>query len=383
MANEIQMNPFIINGIIPDELFCDRLKETEKITRALQNNTNVLLTSHRRMGKTQLIRHIFSQKTIRDNYYAFYTDIYATTSLSEFVMYLSKEIYSQLVPKGKRIYDGFISTLKSLSGSFTYDPVQGVPVFDVRLGSITSPELTLEEIFAYLESADRRCIFAIDEFQKIGDYPEKNVEALLRTHIQKLCNCNFIFAGSDRHILENMFNSSAKPFYNSASEMYLDRIERKTYVGFICNCFETNGRHIDEDAAYYSYDLFEGHTYFVHSLLHDVYASVDPSETVTCEDVLKSLDSVLEDKSHSFTDQMSMLNFQQKEVLVAIAKDGKAEAVTSVAFIRKHSLTSPSSVQNALRTLVERGFVTYESSGRSKIYSLSDRYLELWVKKIY
>lgn len=98
----------------------------------------------------------------------------------------------------------FVSFLKSLSGSFGYDPIQNTPTFDVRLGDIQQPEFTLREIFQYLEAVDKRCLIVIDEFQQITRYPEKNVEETLRTHIQKLSNANFVFSGSRRRLMEGM-----------------------------------------------------------------------------------------------------------------------------------------------------------------------------------
>ena len=89
----------------------------------------------------------------------------------------------------------FIHTLKSINGKFGFDPLTNLPTFNLELGDIDRPEYTLEEIFQCLIAADKPCIVAIDEFQQIAKYPEKNIEALLRTHIQKIENSNFIFAG--------------------------------------------------------------------------------------------------------------------------------------------------------------------------------------------
>lgn len=61
------------------------------------------------MGKMQLIRHVFEQPSIKDRFYTFYTDIYPTTSLHELVLFLSKEIYSVLVPNGKTVIDRFLA----------------------------------------------------------------------------------------------------------------------------------------------------------------------------------------------------------------------------------------------------------------------------------
>ena len=377
------MNPFYVTGIIPPAYFCDRETESDWLVRTVTNQANVLLTSPRRMGKTQLIRHFYERPEIKGHFHTFYVDIYPTTSLHEFILFLSKEIYSVLVPKGKATLNRFLSILRSLTGSFTYDPVSGVPSFDVKLGDIHAPELTLGEIFDYLGKADLPCIFAIDEFQQIDRYPEKNVEALLRSHVQTMNNCRFIFAGSNRHILENMFHSAAKPFYNSTEQLFLDRIAREKYVAFICAKFREAGREILSGAAQLAYDLFEGHTYYVHNLLHHVFANIAPEKPVDENDILFTLDALLEEKAHAFAGQLSQFNYGQKETLIAIAKAGKATGVTSVVFIKKNALKSPSSVQYAISTLLDNQILTYEQEGRVKTYSLEDRFLEMWVRRVY
>jgi AAA+ ATPase superfamily predicted ATPase len=376
-------NPFYITGIIPEPYFCDRGKETSWMLRTLENKAHILLTSPRRMGKTQLIRHVFGQPSVKDNCYTFYTDIYPTTSLHELVLFLSKEIYSVLVPKGKTVLNKFLAGLHSLAGSFGYDPVSNTPTFNIKLGDIHSPELTLEEIFRYLEQADKPCIFAIDEFQQIANYPEKNVEAMLRTHIQKMNNCLFIYAGSNRYVLENMFNSAAKPFNNSAEQIYLDSIPKGVYTTFAEEQFTKAGRTIAPDALSLVYDLFEGHTYYVHNVLHNAFAYIDPEKTIDEADINKTLSDILEEKGRSFALVMNQLNYQQKETLVAIAKEGKASGVTSVAYVKKHALKSPSSVQYAISALLDKQLLTYQNDGRTKLYSVSDRFFEMWICRSY
>lgn len=376
-------NPFYITGIIPEPYFCDREKETTWMVRTLGNKAHILLSSPRRMGKTQLIRHVFEQPAIKENYYTFYTDIYPTTSLHELVLFLSKEIYSVLVPKGKAVLNKFLAGLHSLAGSFGYDPVTNTPTFNIKLGDIHSPELTLEEIFSYLEQADKPCIFAIDEFQQIANYPEKNVEATLRTHIQKMNNCLFIYAGSNRHIIENMFNSAAKPFYNSAEQIYLDCISKDIYTGFAEEQFKKASRNITPEAVSMAYDLFAGHTYYVHNVLHNAFAYIDPNVTIDETAINQTLSDILEEKGRSFANVMNQLNIQQKETLIAIAKEGVASGVTSVAFVKKHALKSPSSVQYAINALLDKQILTYQNEQRTKTYSVSDRFMEMWICRTY
>lgn len=380
-TKKIMENPFYITGIIPEQYFCDRGKETQWLVKTLENKANILLTSPRRMGKTQLVYHVYNQPEIKDKFYTFYIDIFPTTSLHELVLFLSKEIYSVLVPRGKAVLDKFLFSIRSISGSLGYNAIAGSPSFDIKLGDIRTPELTLEEIFAYLENADRPCVFAIDEFQQIANYPEKNVEALLRSYIQKVSNCRFIYAGSNRHILENMFNSASKPFYNSAQMIYLDRISENVYEKFALEKFSEAKRVITPEAVRHAYNLFGGRTYYVHNLLHNAFAYILPDVTVTESDIDEMLSQILQERSYTFSGTMNQLNYQQKETLIAIAKEGKARGVTSVSFIKKHALASPSSVQYAISTLLGNQLITYENEGRSKIYSIEDLFLAEWIRR--
>lgn len=376
-------NPFVISGIIPEQFFCGRDKEMSQLTKMLDNRSNILLSSPRRMGKTQLIYHLYERPEIKERYFTFYTDIYPTTCLNELVLFLSKEIYSVLVPRGKTALDLFLSCLRSLSGSFSYDPISGVPSFDVKLGDILSPALTLEEIFGYLQKAGKPCIFTIDEFQQIAYYPENNVEALLRSHIQKMNNCRFIFAGSNRHILENMFNSASRPFYNSTRQMYMDRIPKDIYTEFAIRKSKEAGKTMLPDAVSIAYDMFEGHTYYVHYLLHIAFSNAEVDKPIDEDDIQNALFDIMDEKGFVFSGMMNRLNFQQKETIVAIAREHAARRVTSVPFVRKHSLKSPSSVQYAIRTLLESQLITYKDEGKVKVYSVSDRFFEEWIRRTY
>ena len=89
-----------------------------------------------------------------------------------------------------------------------------------------------------LKKADKPCIVAFDEFQQISKYPEKNIEALLRSHIQHLSNVHFIFSGSGCHLVTEMFLSSARPFYNSTSILELYPIVAEEYIPFVCHWFD-------------------------------------------------------------------------------------------------------------------------------------------------
>ena len=151
------INPFVVGGYVSPRYFCDRVAETENLIRNLINGRNVALVSTRRMGKTGLIRHCFYQPLIKEGYYTFFIDIYATSSLKEFVFALGKGIFEKLKPQGNKFIDRFFSIITSLRIGFKLDSITGEPILELGLGDIHAPETTLEEIFIYLEQADKPC----------------------------------------------------------------------------------------------------------------------------------------------------------------------------------------------------------------------------------
>ena len=354
---DITINPFITSGKIPAELFCDRKEETKTLIRKMTSGANIVLMSPRRVGKTQLIYHCFDKPVIKDNYIVFFVDILKTSSIQEFTYELGKSVFNTLASKGQKMQKLALATMKSL------------------IGNIQNPSYSLEEIFKTLEFAGKKCIVAIDEFQQITNYPEKNIEATLRTQMQKVTNAQFIFAGSERRLLEEMFLDSARPFYNSADIQSLEILEEDKYTDFVNYHFSTNERKIDSDSISYVYHLFEGNTYYNQKTFREAYAQT-PKGSVCKLDIIKnSISLMIKEADHHYSELLSRLTLPQKELLYAIAHDGHARQITSGAFIRRHHLTSASSVQQAIKKLLSTGLIT-SSIGE---YYVADQLMYLWL----
>jgi AAA+ ATPase superfamily predicted ATPase len=372
-------NPFLLKGYMSAEYFCDRKKETATLVRFIQNGNNVLLVSPRRMGKTGLIEHCFRQNEISKNYYTFFVDIYATSNLQEFVYKLGKEIFDRLKPRGKKFVEKFFSIISSLRPAFKLDEKTGAPVFDIGIGEIRSAEITLEEIFKYLNSSDKPCIVAIDEFQQIAKYPEKNLEATLRTHVQKTINTTFIFSGSQRHILHNMFFSASQPFYQSAVLQTLDAINKDEYVDFADSHFCKAQKNVNISFIEFGYDLFEGHTFYVQAIMNQLFSELDENENCTEKIFADAVHNRIFSYETLFSEILNLLPDRQKEVLYAVAKEGKAHNITSGDFIKKHFLHSTASTQTAARQLLEKEIFTRNGN----VYSVYDRFFGLWLQTYY
>lgn len=373
-------NPFIIKGAIPAQYFCDRVKETEILTNHIQNGRNVLLTAPRRIGKTGLIAHCFQTPEWEQDFYIFFIDILETSSLRDLTFALGRQIFEALKPRSKQMVDLFVQTVRSVSGEFGYDPISGMPKFTLSLGAIQNPEYTLSEIFDYINKADKRCLIAIDEFQQIVHYPEKNIEAILRTHIQHCKNADFIFAGSERHILEEMFNLPSRPFYASTANMSLDAIAMDVYTDFVIEHFREYNKQIDSSCVEHVYRLFDGNTYCMQKVMNVAFAMTSEQEQCTLSIIEKAIADILLDGERNYKNRLAMLTPKPKELLIAIAKERKASRVTSGEFIRKYHLSSSSSVQSALKQLLQDDWITYSANEQGqKEYLLSDPFLACWL----
>ena len=372
-------NPFIVTGKIEPEYFCDRVTESARLVKSVTNGNNMVIISPRRMGKTGLIQFCYDKPEIADEYYTFFIDILHTSSLREFTYLLGRAIYETLLPRSRKMASLFILTIKSISGKFGFDPITGMPTFNVELGDIDRPEYTLDEIFQYLAYANKPCIVAIDEFQQIAKYPEKNIEAQLRTHIQKLRNCNFIFAGSERHMMQEMFTSAARPFYHSADMLELKAIVPEIYIPFIAGHFKKRNRRIASDDIERVYNLFKGHTYYVQKAFNEAFADTPEGEECTLETIRAAIDNMVASNDTIFREILSNIPEKQKELLYAIAKEGEAERITSAAFIKRHSLASASSVQSAMKKLLEKDIITEIN----KVFSVTDKLFAMWMNRMY
>lgn len=372
-------NPFIVTEKVIPQYFCDREKETAQLTKLLENGNNVVLISKRRIGKTGLIQYCFEQPDIKANFLTIYIDILSTTNLKEFIYLLGQEIFNVVKTKGEKIWRNFLMAVKSISGKIGFDPISGTPTLNLQLGDIVQPEHTLKEIFQYISKAEKPCIVAIDEFQQITKYPERNVEALIRSHLLQINNCRMIFSGSERHLLENMFMHSSRPFYSSASFLELGPIPKDKYVEFIIRLFEERKKIISRDIVAGIYDMFRGVTFYIQRVCNGLFANTPVAGraneavlTATIEEILYSFD-------YLYRLRLSTLTTRQKELLFAIAKEGIAEKITSVEFIQHHSLTSSSVVQSSLKALMKNSFVEKSEKG----YSIEDIFFRLWLNKNY
>ena len=367
-------NPFVTNGYAGAEYFCDRVQETASLRELLLNENNVALISPRRLGKTDLIWHVFDDKEIRRTHYCFIVDIYATKNLGDFVNMLGKAVIDELRPKGKRAWEKFISVVSSLRTEISFD-INGLPSWSVGLGSINNPAVTLDEIFTYLDQADRPCLVAIDEFQQIARYGDDTVEATIRTYVQRSTNAHFIFSGSQRHMMNGMFTSPSRPFYQAVTILNLQPLDLKVYTDFCVRKFIQAGKHLDPEVVSSLYGRFDAVTSYMHRIMNVLYFRTETGQTCQVPMVDEAIDYILRMSSDTYESLYYQMPEKQRMLFLAIASEGKARTVTGGKFISKYKLNSASSVTSALKGLLEKDFITMDKN----VYSVYDQFFALWL----
>lgn len=370
-------NPFVTSGYEGPEYFCDREEETVKLIRMLTNGNNVVLMSPRRMGKTGLLYHVFQREEISSEYHTFIIDIYSTKNLNDLVAEMGKVILNTLQSKSKKAFDKFVRMVSSLRPGVSFDP-WGNPTWNVEVGNIQNTDNTLDQIFDYIKQSEQPCLIAIDEFQQIAHYPEKNVEAILRTYIQHCSNTNFVFSGSERHLLAEMFSSPAHPFYASTSTLNLECINPLKYDEFAKAHFEKAGKHLEVGVVEAICNRFEGVTWYVQKVLNYLFAGTASGETCGMDMIDVAVNEIVKDNGTIYADLLYQLTAKQKELLVAINKEGKVKAITGSKFIKKHHLTAASSVQTTIKSLMDKQLVTIHLG----VYEVYDKFFSFWLSRL-
>ena len=367
-------NPFLITGYHSPMYFCDRENETGSISNALHNGRNLTLLSPRRMGKTGLIHHAFHRmEQLNPDIAFFYMDIFPTQNLGEFVKLLASAVFGKLDSASQKTMNLFGKFIKSIRPVFTLDEFTGTPKISVDI-TPEREETSLNEIFSYLQATDKKCYIAIDEFQQIAQYPEKGVEALLRSHIQFIPNVNFIFSGSKQHVMNEIFLSAKRPFYQSTQILSIDKIDKISYYRFAADFFKAQGKELAYETFSTIYDAFNGHTWYIQTLLNRLYSYRDNPDD---KSVNRVISEILAESGYIYENLLSAYSPGNIRLLKAIAKEKCVKEINAADFITRHRLKAASSINSSLKKLIDKELIYKTAQG----YIVYDRFMAFWLRQ--
>lgn len=368
-------NPFVYKGYEGPSYFCDREREMGQMVGTLRNGRNLTVISPRKIGKTGLIKHVFHRiKETNKDAICIYLDIFATQNLYDFVQVFGATIIEEAVKREKSLMAKAFDTFKAWRPVLSYDSLTGLPTVSVSIEP-SREEHTLKSIFDHIEKLKKDVYVAIDEFQQIANYPEKGVEALLRSHIQ-FSHAGFIFSGSRQHLMAEMFNSPKRPFFQSTEFVNLQPLSETIYYEFSRHFFEKRKGNLSEEVFHDVYQRFSGHTWYVQFVMNRLYETTKRADSI--EQSNHVILSVVDTLAPQYEIMMTLLTTNQVNLLKAIAKEHKIAKPQSFEFVNKHNLSSPSSVKTALDVLVDKELVYPEKDG----YVVYDRFLAIWLQRL-
>ena len=362
-------NPFFVRGYGGPKYFCDRVKETDRLVSAVRNERDVTLIAPRRYGKTGLIRNAFH--VLESECAVVYIDIYSTRNLAEFTKMFVDAVVGALDTKAEKAIANVARFFRSCRPTMTPQEV-GFPKFSFDVAP-SSAEATLKEAFDYIVQRDRRLVVAIDEFQQILEYPETGTEALLRSYMQFAPQVHFIFSGSRRHMMREMFMTPKHPFYQSTDVMTIDVIDRGAYASFARAFFNGAGCPFEDDVFARLYDHFGGITWYVQIVLNKLW---EYGEGVADDaTVASAVDELVETRAFEFAELLRSQNDSAQLLLRAMAAAGVVSAPQSGEFLAKCGLKAASTVASALESLIDKDLVYRGDDG----YVVYDRFFGLWL----
>lgn len=343
---------------------------------ALKNGRNLTLISPRKIGKTGLIDHSFYQIRQHDKEaICIYVDIFSTKNLQEFVETIGKAVIEDALNREKSFANKVLDFFKGLRPTITPDLLTGMPTVSISVVPVQA-EYTLKSIFTHLNSLNKPVFLAIDEFQQIAEYPETGTEAMLRSYIQHIHHVKFIFSGSKKHLMEEMFCSPNRPFYQSTQLMNLEPLHEEIYFIFANKFFESKKGSLSEEMFHNIYQRFDGYTWYIQAVLNRLYETEKKVEDdiQVAEAILFHINTL----APYYQTLTTFLTDNQFSLLKAIAMVGNVPQPLSNDFIKRYELPSVSSVKSALAVLIDKDLVYKTHEG----YIVYDRFMGIWLKRL-
>ncbi len=359
-------NPFRFSGIVSAPAFCDRVKERRAMRGYIESSQNVLLYSHRRYGKSSLIMKVFGEVK---NIAPVYIDLYGTTDIPEFIAAFLKGI-SALESRMERLMKLLREGIRSIGLNFSIDPVTGMPTASPVV-SRPLQDKTIDELFALLDalSGKKRLAVAFDEFQEVAAYGGEAFEKVLRRHIQRHARIAYIFAGSQKHLITEMFTDRKRAFYMLAARLPLGKIATPEYVKWVRRLYRMAGRSIDRSLVEEAVGLCENHPMYVQEFFFNLWEVPQPS----FESIERVKHELVEKRIPEYAYLWDSLTLNQRRVLKLVALTGGKNLFAAENLARTGFRTA-SQVTAALAGIRKIGILD-----RNKTWKIHDPFFRRWL----
>jgi len=367
--------------VVTGDDFADREKEIKQLVKDLTSGQNITLYSPRRYGKTSLIIRVL-EILKEKNVITSFIDLYGCTSISDLV---DKIIEKTVIPTQgtlEKVGDFLRRWFSNLRPEITLNPDGSISVSYKKDAQVIGEEKVLSQVLDAPEKLavvkKKPVVVVFDEFQEISNMNGLKIEKTMRNHFQRHKNVAYVFSGSKKHIMEEVFGEEKKPFYKFAKPFPLGKISTEDFAQFIFRKFRETDISIDPSAVESILEFTDGHPYFTQQFCHELWNIASEAKKVKNEDLTEAIRTILQMHSDYFIRIWDSLALTQRRLLIAVAQEGEVSTIYSSSFIKKFNLISASHVKKALGSLEKGGLI--EKTNKS--YLISDVFLSEWIKKI-
>jgi AAA+ ATPase superfamily predicted ATPase len=359
-------NPFRFSGIVEEPAFCNRKEEQKEIKQYIETSQYVLLYSHRRYGKSSLILKIFRGLT---KVKPVYIDLYGTTRIEEFIASFLKGV-SALESQTTRLIKMIREAIRSIGITFSVDPITGIPTA-APVFNRAAEGRTIDELFSLVEtlSKKQKLVVAFDEFQEVATYGGDPFEKSLRKSIQMHDRISYIFSGSQRHLMNEMFNDRKRAFYMLATRYPLGKIETVHYVEWVKGLYRKAKRRIEDNLIEDVVDRCDNHPMYIQEFFFNLWIE----EKLSFEYLDKVGSAILEKRIPEFSYAWDTLTLNQKRALKLIAGTG-GKNLFAAENLDRFGFRTASQVSAALTAVEKMGLLD-----KNKEWKIHDPFFKQWL----
>lgn len=367
------MIPFKYGTIVTGKDFCGREEQIKQLLEYIKSFQRCVIFGERRMGKSSLVYE--TMRHLKPLHHLISIDLMEVKSLDDLCRRVIRSIMS--AKWNANIFNRIIQFISALRPQIGIDPLTGLPTITVDETHQLNEE-TLENIFKILEETARRkkIVVFIDEFQDVLNIKDhKSILALLRSKIQIQKDIPFIFGGSIREQMVNIFTDPESPFFKTAIPMPVNAIDREKFQNFIENKFALGKRILDKEIIekiFWATDSITGDT---QELCEAIWSASEPGDIISQEHLNKAIKLIFSREQGIYEIILNRLTAFQLKILKAMAING-GKAPYSNEFMRKAGVNNASSIRKAIRRLVESK-VIYEYNGE---YKFINPFFSFWLK---
>ncbi len=370
-------NPFQYGGVVSGQSFCNRTQEAADLRRAMENSEKWFVYSERRMGKTSLIRKVLAELP-EEQYLTVYIDLWPTDGETSFVLACAKAFSEAMATNTDKLLHTAKTFFSRLVPAVTTND-EGKPIITFGFDQKRPDVPLLEEVLAMPAKAAKKegkqVVVVFDEFQQILEYESDIVERLLRSSIQHQTDVAYIFCGSRKHLIRQMFMDSQRPLYRSGAHYPLGLIAEEHWQTFIDEKFTATGKGISAATITALCQLTEGHPFYTQHLCHPLWELCDEGEEVSSAMIGQATQLLLDRESYAFMNLWESLARNPRRLLRGLATEGPKVQIYASEFLRKYQLGSSSNVQRAIEVLLKKDIIDKEEGG----VVIPDRFFRLWI----